>query len=178
MRITLVKMAQFANNRAMALDAHDRKLLRALQVNAHQTHTELGRRVHLSPSSVRRRLAVLRRNRTIRSEVALLDPAVLDGILVLVLLTFKKDNPRLHGDFERRIRADAAVLQCYKIGGEFDFALYVRAAEPDDYDQWTRRALLGEANIGRYSSFIVWATVKHSPQPLIALTAPPATADD
>lgn len=171
----MAKTAQFANNRVMALDAHDRKLLRALQVNANQTHTELARRVHLSPSSVRRRLAVLRRNRTIRGEVALLDPAVLDGILVLVLLTFKKDSPNLHSDFERRIRADSAVLQCYKIGGEFDFALYVRAADPDDYDTWTRGALLGEMNIGRYSSFIVWSTIKHSPQPLIALTAPAPT---
>ena len=167
--------AQFANNRLMSLDAHDRKLLRALQVNANQTHGELARRVHLSPSSVRRRLAVLRRNHTILGEVALLDPAVLDGILVLVLLSFKKDSPTFHRDFERRMRADSAVFRCYKIGGEFDFALCVRAADPDDYDKWTRRALLGEPNIGRYSSFIVWATIKDNPEPLISLS-PAASA--
>jgi Lrp/AsnC family leucine-responsive transcriptional regulator len=171
--VSLAKPAQFANNPAMALDAHDRKLLRALQVNANQTHTELARRVHLSPSSVRRRLAVLRRNRTIRGEVALLDPAVLsDGILVLVLLSFKKETPRIHNDFERRIRTDSAVLQCHRISGEFDFALFVRAAEPSDYDQWGRRVLLPEANLARYSSFVVWSTMKHSPQPLITLTEP------
>jgi DNA-binding Lrp family transcriptional regulator len=152
----------------MTLDALDRKLLRALQVNANQTHAELGRHVHLSPSSVRRRLAALRRNRIIRGEVALLDPKVLgDGILVLTLLSFKKENPRIHIDFERRIRADSAVVQCLKIGGEMDFALLVSAADPDDYDKWGQRALLKDANLVRYSSFIVWSTLKQSPQPLI-----------
>lgn len=154
----------------MTLDAHDRKLLRALQVNANQTHTELGRRVHLSPSSVRRRLAVLRRNRIIRGEVALLDPAVLDdGVMVLALMAFKKENQRIHNDFERRIRADTAVLDCYVIGGEFDFALMVHAADPASYHRWARSVLLADANIGRYSSFIVWTTMKHGPQRLISL---------
>jgi Lrp/AsnC family transcriptional regulator, leucine-responsive regulatory protein len=155
----------------MALDAHDRKLLRALQVNARQTHAELARRVHLSPSSVRRRLAVLRRNRTILGEVALLDPKVLgDGILVLTLLSFKKENPRIHNDFERRIRSDPAVMQCLKIGGEIDFAILVKAADPSDYDKWGQRSLLTNASLVRYSSFIVWSTIKQSPQPLISLT--------
>jgi Lrp/AsnC family transcriptional regulator, leucine-responsive regulatory protein len=155
----------------MALDALDRKLLRALQVSANQTHAELGRRVHLSPSSVRRRLAMLRRNRIIRGEVALLDPKVLgDGILVLILLSFKKENPRIHNDFERRIRADSAVVQCLKVGGEIDFALLVKAADPSDYDKWGQRSLLTDANLVRYSSYIVWSTIKHSPQPLITLT--------
>lgn len=154
----------------MAFDAQDRKLLRALQVNANQTHAELGRRVHLSPSSVRRRLGVLRRNRTIRGEVALLDPKVLgDGILVLTLLSFKKENARIHSDFERRIRTDSAVVQCLKIGGEMDFALVVSAADPSDYDRWGQRALLPDTNLVRYSSFIVWSTIKQSPQPLITL---------
>jgi Lrp/AsnC family transcriptional regulator, leucine-responsive regulatory protein len=162
--------AQFANNRGMALDSHDRKLLRALQVDANQTHTELGRRVHLSPSSVRRRLAALRRNRAIQGEIALLDPTLLGrGIVVLILMSFKKETPRIHNDFERRIRNDAAVLQCHRITGEFDFALLIAAADPADYDAWARRVLLTNANLDRYSSFIVLSTLKHSPQPLIAL---------
>jgi Lrp/AsnC family transcriptional regulator, leucine-responsive regulatory protein len=166
----LAKPAQFANNRGMALDSHDRKLLRALQVNANQTHAELGRRVHLSPSSVRRRLMALRRNRTIQSEIALLDPTVLGrGIVVLILMSFKKETPRIHNDFERRIRAESAVLQCHRISGEFDFALFVSAADPSEYDQWGRRVLLTNANLDRYSSFIVLSTLKHSPQPLITL---------
>jgi Lrp/AsnC family transcriptional regulator, leucine-responsive regulatory protein len=166
----LAKAAQFANNRPMAIDIQDRKLLRALQVDAKQTHAQLGRRVHLSPSAVRRRLAVLRRKRTIQAEIALLDPTVLGrGIVVLTLMSFKKETPRIHNDFERRIRGDSAVLQCHRISGEFDFALFVSAADPADYDQWGRRVLLTNANLDRYSSFIVLSTLKHSPQPLIAL---------
>lgn len=153
----------------MALDSHDRKLLHALQIDANQTHAELGRRVHLSASSVRRRLATLRRNRTIQSEIALLDPAVLGGgIVVLTLMSFKRETPRIHNDFERRIRSDSAVLQCHRISGEFDFALLLSAADPSGYDQWARRVLLTNSNLDRYSSFIVLSTLKLSPQPLIA----------
>lgn len=161
----------------MVLDAQDRKLLRALQVNTNQTHAELGRRVHMSASSVRRRLKALRRSRTIRAEIALLDPAVLGaGITVLTLVSFKKENPRIHTDFEQRIRADPEVLQIHVLGGEIDFALLVHAADPASYEQWGRRVLLTDLNLGRYSSFIVWMTMKHNPQPLIALGEQPAPA--
>jgi DNA-binding Lrp family transcriptional regulator len=67
--------------------------------------------------------------------------------------------------------AYAAVLECYRIGGEIDFALMVRAIDPADYDKWDRRALLTDSNIERYSSFVVWSTAKHGAQPLISLTA-------
>jgi Lrp/AsnC family transcriptional regulator, leucine-responsive regulatory protein len=159
----------------MTLDAQDRRLLRALQVNTNQTHAELGRRAHMSASSVRRRLKVLRRNRTIRSEVALLDPAVLGaGITVLTLVSFKKENPRIHTDFEQRIRADPEVLQIHVLGGEIDFALLVHAPDPASYEEWGRRVLLTDVNLARYSSFIVWTTMKHNPQPLISLDEAPA----
>ena len=67
----------------MALDSLDRKLLRALQANANQTHAELGRArslVAVFGAAASRRAEA---QRTIRSEVALLDPKVLGaGILV------------------------------------------------------------------------------------------------
>src|SRR5688572_10183701 len=155
----------------MALDSKDRKLLRELQIDANLTHAELGRRVHLSPSSVQRRLATLRHNRTIRGEIALLDPMVLGkGVVVLTLMSLKKETPRIHNDFERRIRNDPAVLQCHRISGEFDFALFVSAADPAEYDLWGRRVLLTNGNLERYSSFIILTTLKNSPQPLIALS--------
>ena len=44
------------------------------------------------------------------------------------------------------------------------------AADPSDYDTGGQRALLPDTNLVRYSSFIVWSTIKQNPQPLITLT--------
>jgi DNA-binding Lrp family transcriptional regulator len=68
------------------------------------------------------------------------------------------------------------VLECHRIGGEIDFALMVHATDPTDYDQWGRRTLLTDSNLERYSSFVVWSTVKQVPQMLIPLTPSAAPA--
>lgn len=168
----LPRMTFFAEDSAMPLDSHDRKLLRALQRNVRQTHAELGHKVHLSPSSVRRRLDALRRSGAIRAEVALLDPKLLGGgISVIVMIAFRKETPRVYDEFQRRMTADAAVMQCYSISGEYDFAMLVRAATPADYEDWARKTLLADKNLARYCSFVVWSTVKQETQSLLPLTA-------
>lgn len=157
----------------MKLDALDRKLLRALQRDARQTHAALGRRVHLSASSVRRRLESLRRRGVIRAEVALLDSAAFPrSVSVVVMLAFARESTRIYTEFQRRMRADPAVLQCFSIAGEYDFALLVQAADAAAFEQWGHKHLLSDSNIARYSSFVVWSTVKQDVQPLL-----PASAD-
>src|SRR3546814_19793484 len=44
---------------SMNLDARDRAILRLLQVNARQTHAEIGEQVGLSPSACHRRIRLL-----------------------------------------------------------------------------------------------------------------------
>ncbi len=155
----------------MKLDMLDRKLLRALQRNAQQTHAALGRRVHLSASSVRRRLESLRRRGVIRAEVALLDASAFPkSVSVVVMVAFARESTRVYAEFKRRMRADPAVLQCFSIAGEYDFALLVQATDVAAFEQWGQAQLLADGNIARYSSFVVWSTVKHEMQPLVPLT--------
>ncbi len=158
----------------MELDVTDRRLLRALQRDARQTHEQLGRAVHLSASSVRRRLTALRAAGVIRAEVALLgDQAFGKSITVIALVAFERESTRTYRDFRRRMLADAAVLQCHSISGEYDFVLTVAARDPAHYESWSQRVLLGDGNIARYDSFVVWSTVKNDPQPQVSLEARP-----
>jgi Lrp/AsnC family leucine-responsive transcriptional regulator len=125
------------------------------------THAEIGDRVGLSPSSVRRRLEVLRKSGVIRREVALIDPdAVGESVLLVVLVTFERENAASHDAFRRAIIKCAEVLQCYSIGGQFDFVLIVKTTSPKAYEEWHSRVLATLPDIRRLDAFVVWSTVK------------------
>jgi len=64
------------------LDALDRKLLAALQLNNRQSMADLGEAVGLSEPATRRRVTRLRRNGYIFADVSLIDPARV-GITVI-----------------------------------------------------------------------------------------------
>lgn len=165
-------MADFAENTSMRLDALDRRLLRAVQEDARQTYAGLARLCHSSPSSVRRRLEALRRSGAIRREIAVVDPSVYNpGVRVLVMVAFARESAEVYRSFQARMANEAPVAQCHSIAGEFDFALVVRAPDPTAYDAWARRVLLADTNIRRYSSFVIWSTVKEEWQPLVPLDA-------
>jgi Lrp/AsnC family transcriptional regulator, leucine-responsive regulatory protein len=154
----------------MKLDTTDR-LLRELQHDAARTHDALGAAVHLSPSSVRRRIAALQAGGVLRAQVALVDPALATpGVTVLTLVSFARESTRVYDDFQQRMRNDPQVSQCYSVAGEYDFVLLVHAADPAAYERWGQHTLLADGNIKRYDSFVVWSTVKHDPQPLVPLT--------
>ena len=69
----------------LMLDRTDRKILDALQRNAHLTNQEIAEQVNLSPSPCLRRIRKLEELGVIRQYVALLDPARIGlGLLAYV----------------------------------------------------------------------------------------------
>jgi Lrp/AsnC family leucine-responsive transcriptional regulator len=145
----------------ISLDRHDCRILDVVQDDSRMTHAEIGDRVGLSPSSVRRRLEMLRKSGVIRSEVALIDPeAVGDAMLLVVLVTFERECGASHDAFRRAMGKCPEVLQCYSIGGQFDYVLIVKASSPKAYEQWSSRTLGPLPDIRRLDAFVVWSTVK------------------
>jgi Lrp/AsnC family transcriptional regulator, leucine-responsive regulatory protein len=155
---------------SILLDDFDRALLDHLQSDATLTHAQLGERVHLSASSVRRRIDRLHEQGAIEKIVALLGPALQTGVTVIVSVSFAHETPEIYRDFRAQMRADSCVLQCYSVAGSEDFVLIVSASSPADYEQWGERELMSNINIRRYSSQVVWSTVKFSTKrPIAAL---------
>jgi len=57
--------------------------------------------------------------------------------------------------------ADAPeVQQCYYVTGQTDFILIVLAASMEDYEAFTRRALLDDANVHSFVTSVVLDRVK------------------
>ncbi len=143
------------------MDSFDREILRIVQRDNRLSHAELGERVGLSASSVRRRLTALREAGVIQAEVAILDPDK-DHITVVVLIAFHHETVEAYEAFKERMRAAPEVSQCYSVAGEVDFVLVVHAPDQGTYERWGERELMSDPAIRRYDSHIVWSRVKFS----------------
>jgi len=141
------------------LDSFDRAILAMVQANNLHTHAEIGKAVNLSASSVRRRLAAMRKNGTIIGDVSLTDPSK-QGLTFLVHVSFEREAPEIYDAFAEQMTADAAVSQCYYISGEDDFMLIVHATTPEAYEAWGTKHLMANSAIRRYSTSLVWKRAK------------------
>ena len=73
------------------IDEKDREILRILRRNGRITLTELGKRVGLSPASVKNRLEKLERLGAIRGYSALIDPAFLGNLVTALIFIRLKE---------------------------------------------------------------------------------------
>lgn len=141
------------------LDTFDRAILELVQKNNQLTHAEIGKVVNLSPSSVRRRLSRLRKEKIIKADVAIVDP-MKTMIQAVVLVAFKEESVETYQKFKARMIAEPAVTQCYAVSGEVDFVLVVQASDLASYEAWGEEVLMANPHIGRYNTHIVWSQVK------------------
>jgi Lrp/AsnC family transcriptional regulator, leucine-responsive regulatory protein len=142
------------------LDAIDRQLLDLMQDSTRLTPSHLAERVNLSESAVRRRIEILRRRGVIAGEVAILAPAHIGGVQVIVSVSFERESPESYERFRQRMRDLPEVMQCYSVAGAIDFVLIVRANDLQSFEAWGERELMQRPEIRRYDSQVVWSTVK------------------
>ena len=143
----------------MTLDDFDREILAIVQRDNLRTHADIGGEVGLSPSSVRRRLARLRKDGVIAADVAIVNPDK-DRITVVVTVVFQRESVQADRNFKKRMQAAPEVSQCYSVAGGIDFVLVVHAASHSDYEVWGERELMWDPHIRRYDSHIAWSRVK------------------
>lgn len=162
-KISKSKQERNENHRTgrIPLDSFDHAILHIVQQDNQRTHAQLGEEIGLSPSSVRRRLARLRRAGVIRQDVALLDPDSV-GISVIVIVTFQQESTESVQAFRQRMIDAPAVSQCYSVAGAVDYVLVVHAADLASYEAWSTEALMDDPAIRRYDTHIVWSRVKYT----------------
>ena len=143
----------------MILDEFDHDILRVVQECNLLSHADVGERVGLSASSVRRRLQRLRKGGVIEADVSIVNP---DKTRITVIVTVVFERESLEGDreFKRRMVEAPEVSQCYSVAGGIDFVLVVHAASHSDYEAWGERMLMADPRIRRYDSHIAWSRVK------------------
>lgn len=141
-----------------ALDATDLLLLDQLQHDASLSNLDLAARVHVSPPTCLRRVKRLRDAGFIERQIALLSVEKLRqtagyGLCAIVEITLDRQDQGAVEAFEKRVAADDAVQQCYRVSPGPDFCLVVHVAQMPDYLALAQRLFTADANVRNVKTF-------------------------
>lgn len=119
----------------MQLDRYDRRILEILQAEGRVSNQELAERIGLSPSPCLRRVRALEESGLIAGYRAELDARALGlTLMALIHISMDRHTPERFANFEARVAALPAVLECLLITGqEADYQLKVVVPDMDAY---------------------------------------------
>ncbi|MFC6687058.1 Lrp/AsnC family transcriptional regulator [Jhaorihella thermophila] len=143
------------------LDDTDKKLLAALQKNAHLTSHQLGEMLNLSPSQAGRRRQRLEAEGYIQGYSARLDPDRLglhvQGFVQVQLGTHGPDHAR---SFARLVQTRPEITSAWTMTGEADYLLRVYCADLPALNRLIHEVLLPHPAVARVHSQIVMDQIK------------------
>ncbi|WP_116597511.1 Lrp/AsnC family transcriptional regulator [Primorskyibacter marinus] len=143
------------------LDLTDKRLLAALQRNAHMTAQDLGAHLNLSPSQAGRRRQRLEAEGYVTGYTARLDP-MKAGLTVqaFVQVQLATHGPEQAQNFARLVAARPEVISAWTLTGEADYLLRVYCADLRALNRLIHEVLLPHAVVARVQSQIVMDQVK------------------
>jgi DNA-binding Lrp family transcriptional regulator len=163
---------------ALVLDATDLQLLSQLQSDAALSNQALAKRLHISPPTCLRRVKRLHDAGLIEREIAILSvdklaSVVGHGLCAIVEITLDRQDSGALEAFEKRVAADAAVQQCYRVSPGPDFCLVVHTTDMPDYLALVQRLFTADANVRNVKAFFSVKRSKFGTR--VALPARPAS---
>lgn len=143
------------------LDEIDKRLLDALQDNAHLTAHQLAETLNLSPSQIGRRRQKLEAEGVIRKYTAQLDPRSL-GLTVqgFVQVHLGTHGPEHSASFARLIANRAEIVSAWTMTGDADYLLRVYCEDLPALNRLIHEVLLPHKAVARVHSQIVMDQLK------------------
>jgi len=143
------------------LDELDRKILHEVQRNNQLTSTQLGAAVGLSPTSVQRRLARLRRDKVITGDIAVVAGEKLGRTLTMIVaVQLERERADIIDHFKRAVRREPVVMSAYYVTGDSDFMLLISARDIREYEEFTRTFLHDNPDIKGFKTTVVMDQIK------------------
>ena len=144
------------------IDNIDRAILNALQKDASLSVDEVSATVHLSRNACWRRIKALEEKGVIKGRVALIDPASVGvPLTVMVLIRTNKHDEMWMKDFQSALQAFPEVVGAYRMTGDLDYVLRVRAADVPAYDAFYKR-LTSRISVSDISASFVMEEIKET----------------
>lgn len=149
------------------LDAIDRRILRALQVDGRMTYDELATQVSLSASATLRRVKRLEENKVIAGYVALIPPERV-GLGLTAYLNVRLEK---HSEVHKRNPMDLfraavvtwpEVVECAALTGEMDYLLRVVVEDMAHYSRFIMNTLLKHPSVQDCKTSFVLDRVKNT----------------
>ncbi|MBP0444891.1 Lrp/AsnC family transcriptional regulator [Roseomonas sp. SSH11] len=146
---------------APALDATDRRMLRALQRDGRLSVVALAEQVGLSPTPCQRRLRRLEETGVVARYAAVLDPARVGlPLQAFVMVALSSHAEEVVEAFQKALSARPEVLAAYAMSGEMDYLLHVLAADFEAYAEFSMKALLRMPGVKETKSSFVLTALK------------------
>ena len=143
------------------LDRLDIKILAALQSDGRMSNLKLSELVSLSPTPCLQRVRRLENAGFIVAYGATLDiKRIAPHITVHTDVTLRRRTAECTQRFERYVRDEQFVVECFLVSGGFDYVLKVVARDVDHYREIMDDMLAAEVGVERFSSFISLQQVK------------------
>lgn len=151
------------------IDALDLRLLDFLQRKANATNHAMAQELGVSPATCLRRVQRLYALGIIEKTVALLNPERLalqlgHGLTALVEVTLDKQGEEHLHQFERRIVADEAITQCYRVSPGPDFVIVVVAHDMPAFLALSQRLFTQDANVRNVKTYFSIKQSKFEPR--------------
>lgn len=144
------------------LDAHDRRILAALQRDGTLSVTALSEAVGLSATPCWKRVKRLEEAGVITGRVALVDrEAVGLGVTVFVAIRTAAHEEGWLEEFAAGVRRIPEVVEFYRMSGEVDYLLKVICADIADYDRIYKQ-LIRVAKLHDVSSSFAMEQIKYT----------------
>ena len=150
-----------SNRQEVKLDSIDRAILAELQVEGRLSNLELAQRVHLSPSACLRRVKALEDDGVIAQYVAMINPKAVGkhGVSFTILNLESMNTPQLEA-FERAVRDQPEVLDCFYVAGSNDYLIRFTYRDAEDLERIHSDVLMRLPGVARSNSLLVLRTVK------------------
>lgn len=150
-----------------ALDAIDRRILRALVGDGRMSTLDLADKVGLSATPCSRRLRQLEDAGVIEGYAARINPAAL-GLRLCVMVTVRlgRHGPDGHEQFLQAIRDRQEITECLLVTGGNDYLLRIWVEDIDALRDFITNALQGIPSVAETSTMLV---LQQTTQPLAGL---------
>jgi Lrp/AsnC family transcriptional regulator, cysteine-sensing transcriptional activator len=126
----------------MTLDAIDKKILAALQIDSRLSTAALAEKIGLSPAPCWRRVQRLTEAGYILRQVAVLDPRKLNlPVSLFVALKAPHHSADWIATFRKVITTTPEITEAYRLAGEIDYLIKITVPSIDVYDAVYRRLI-------------------------------------
>ena len=144
------------------LDAIDREILKILEKDAKTIAKDIAVQLGMTKTPVYERIKRLEHEGFIKNYVAIVDTDKVEhSITVFSFVSLEAQKGHIMDDFLERVQQLKEVVECFVVGGEFDFLLKVIVKDLDAYYDFAKSQIASLPNIGAVKSAFVLNEVKN-----------------
>ena len=144
------------------LDAIDRKILTILEHDAKTVAKTIADRLNMTKTPVYERIKRLEQQGYIKNYAAIIDKEKVESsITVFSFVSLEAQKGELMDEFLTLVKEFPEVVECFVVGGEFDFLLKVIVKDLDAYYDFAKLRIASLPNIGAVKSAFVLKEVKN-----------------